>query len=306
MALQLYKMRFKEAHFGAGYLNTSKLTFSASQLYSALCLEALKNGCLDEWVKESQQEGFKISNAFPYTDQPFVPLPLNLKNKRLSLERLAEENQEKKNLSKLKFIGIDKLGLLLDQDKQSDTNLVTDLLSVQEGLAKESVIMKKGSDPYEVGVTEFNCSLYVIASQSSLLDQLMTALQFSGVGGKRSGGYGQFKLSTESISAEYQYLLDNNEAKYQLLLTDSIPSEDELTGDLVSGDGAYRLIKNSGFTFSPSSHEQLRKQDLYKFSAGSVFDRRYSGEIVDVRPDGFPHPVYNFARGLFIGLGEYK
>ncbi len=50
MALQLYKMRFREAHFGTGYLNTSSLTFSASQLYSALCLEALKNDCLDEWL----------------------------------------------------------------------------------------------------------------------------------------------------------------------------------------------------------------------------------------------------------------
>ncbi|AZI18545.1 type III-A CRISPR-associated RAMP protein Csm4 [Limosilactobacillus fermentum] len=305
MALQLYKMRFREAHFGTGYLNTSSLTFSASQLYSALCLEALKNDCLDEWLAKSQQTDFLLSNAFPYTDKPFLPLPLKRKEKRLSLEHLTAENRTKKGLANLQFIPVDKLEAFLNPERRT-SDLVKELLTTQEGLSKKSVIMKKGIDPYEVGVTEYDCSLYVLASQSDLFDQLMTALQYSGLGGKRSGGYGQFKLTIGDISVELQSRLDVRSDGYQLLLTDSIPTEDELIEDLVSGNGAYHLVKNSGFTYSPTAHEQLRKQDLYKFSAGSVFKQRYTGGIVDVRPDGFPHPVYNFARGLFVGLGEYK
>ncbi|MDF9446140.1 type III-A CRISPR-associated RAMP protein Csm4, partial [Limosilactobacillus mucosae] len=72
-------------------------------------------------------------------------------------------------------------------------------------------------------------------------------------------------------------------------------------------DGAnYRLVKSSGFTYSPSVNEQLRKEDLYKFASGSVFSRRYQGSIVDVRPSGFAHPVWNYAKGMFYGLGAAK
>lgn len=55
---------------------------------------------------------------------------------------------------------------------------------------KQDYVTRKGEDPYEVGVTYFNESLYVVAAQSDLFDQLMYSLQYSGLGGKRTSGYG--------------------------------------------------------------------------------------------------------------------
>ena len=71
--------------------------------------------------------------------------------------------------------------------------------------------------------------------------------------------------------------------------------------NLVEDDeGRY---KESGFAYSETEQELLRKQDFYKFKAGSIFKRAYHGYIADVRPDGFGHPVYNFAKGLFYKIG---
>ena len=53
MGLKIYRMHFDKAHFGDGYLNTSVGHFEASRLFSALCLEALKNNWLYEFIEEA-------------------------------------------------------------------------------------------------------------------------------------------------------------------------------------------------------------------------------------------------------------
>ena len=41
---------------------------------------------------------------------------------------------------------------------------VTELLIEEQQLAQQAIFMKKGVDPYEVGVTRYQAELYVIAS----------------------------------------------------------------------------------------------------------------------------------------------
>ena len=60
MAFKIYKMSFHRAHFGKGYLNSSGMLFDASRLYSALCLEAIKNDCLDEFINLSFKDDFYL------------------------------------------------------------------------------------------------------------------------------------------------------------------------------------------------------------------------------------------------------
>lgn len=66
----------------------------------------------------------------------------------------------------------------------------------------------------------------------------------------------------------------------------------------------YLLKKSSGFAFSQGVKDNYRKQDLYKFKAGSTFTKTFKGQIVDVRPDNFPHPVWNYAKPLFYSLED--
>lgn len=132
----------------------------------------------------------------------------------------------------------------------------------------------------------------------------MTSLQFSGLGGKRTSGYGRFEMEILPVPSLMGEMLADDKADKQVLLTTSLPNDNEL--GLVVDDANYRLVKSSGFTYSPDTSEQLRKEDLYKFASGSVFTRRYAGVIADVRPNGFAHPVWNYAKGMFYGLEAAK
>ena len=44
MTYKMYIMNFQSAHFGAGTLDSSKMTFAADRLFSALAIEGEKNG----------------------------------------------------------------------------------------------------------------------------------------------------------------------------------------------------------------------------------------------------------------------
>ncbi|MBU5309084.1 type III-A CRISPR-associated RAMP protein Csm4 [Ligilactobacillus saerimneri] len=296
MELKLYRLKFQNAHFGVGYLNTSTMTFTASRLFSALCLEAIKNDCLDEWLTLAKTDDFKLSDAFPYDAQPYLPFPINYRPKeKLSLATLHEDNDQNKTASQIHFLPLDMLPFLANHDLD-----VTELLIEEHQLAQQSIFMKKGVDPYEVGVTRYRTELYVLASASPLLEQLLTSLQYSGLGGKRSSGYGRFEYQVMELPGELQQGLANSKASAQLLLTTSLPTESELK--TVMENAYYQIERSSGYTDNPNATERLRKEDLYKFKAGSVFSRRYKGTIVDVRPTDFPDPVLNFAKGLFFGM----
>ena len=47
--------------------------------------------------------------------------------------------------------------------------------------------------------------------------------------------------------------------------------------------------------------EQQKKKDLYVFRAGSCFVHPFAGDIYDVS-DGGSHPVYRYARAMFLGV----
>lgn len=296
MGFKCYKLTFQNAHFGDGYLNTSKGSFPASLLFSALCLEALKNNCLDEFIAEAQQDDFFVSDAFPYVDEPYLPKPIGLyQNKRLDFNTLAEDQRISKKAAELTVLPYSQLTAFIEGDATID-----DLYSDQVGLYDLEVLTKKGADPYEVALTRFNSSLYIIAQASELFDQLMTSLQYSGLGGKRSSGYGAFSLEIAELNTDFLSHLNKFEYQRQLLLTTSLPKNNELTKSLLGAQ--YKLEKTSGFTYSETAGVLLRKNDLYKFSAGSVFLNPYLGSIVDVSPANYAHPVYNFAKGLFYGF----
>ena len=51
MEYGIYKLDFQTGvHFGTGMLNESAMTFYADQLFSALYIEALKQGCADDFM----------------------------------------------------------------------------------------------------------------------------------------------------------------------------------------------------------------------------------------------------------------
>lgn len=300
MTYKLYQLQFDSAHFGSGSLEFSEMTFSADRLFSALVLEAKKSNRLDEWMALAQSDDFALTDAFPYHSVPFLPKPIGFP----SYEKFDQTKdaitlrQEAKKTKKLDFMKYELLakfleGDVIDSDKYSEQFIVTKNRPHIDGAL------------YQVGVSvpkEEGVSLYVIASQSELFDDLMASLQFSGLGGKRTSGYGRFDLRILDLPSKLEARLTSNYKGLVMTLTTSLPLDDELENAMIGAK--YLLQKSSGFAFSQALAENFRKQDLYKFKSGSTFQQTFTGQIVDVRPDDFPHPVWNYAKPLFYRLED--
>ena len=196
---------------------------------------------------------------------------------------------------KLQFIPLDKFdsyvnGTLFEDAEHGVTNIVTKNQPHVDGAL------------YQVSTVRFadKSALYVIATESELLNELMTSLQYTGIGGKRSSGYGQFDLTILDLPDSFKNRLTKAHQGPVMTLTTSLPVEKEL--EYAMETGSYLLSKSSGFAFSTETNENYRKQDFYKFASGSTFSETFTGQIVDVRPLDFPHEVLSYAKPLFFKM----
>lgn len=297
MTYKMYIMDFDSAHFGAGTLDSSKMTFSADRLFSALVIEANKMGRLDEFLSLANQDDFVLTDAFPYQERPFLPKPIGFpKFDQVDLNKdVKEVRRQAKLAKKLQFIPLEKFdhyvnGALFEDEEHAVTNIVTKNQPHVDGAL------------YQVATTRFldDTALYVLATDSPLLDEMMTSLQFSGIGGKRSSGYGRFDLIIKEIPENLESRLTRSYQGNVMILTTSLPTDEDLPRAM--DQGSYLVTKSSGFAFSIVSNQNYRKQDLFKFTAGSTFLETFAGQIVDVRPLGFPHAVFNYAKPLFLKM----
>lgn len=297
MTYKMYIMNFHTAHFGAGTLDSSKMTFAADRLFSALAIEAKKMGKMEEFVSLAGLDGFVLSDAFPYQSGPFLPKPIGFPTfdqPDLTTD-VKEVRRQAKMAKKLQFIPLDKFdsyvnGTLFKDAEHAVTNIVTKNQPHLDGAL------------YQVSTVRYrdDSSLYVIANESELLNELMASLQYTGIGGKRSSGYGQFDLTILDLPDSFKNRLTKVHQGPVMTLTTSLPVEKEL--EYAMETGSYLLSKSSGFAFSTETNENYRKQDLYKFASGSTFCETFTGQIVDVRPLDFPHEVLNYAKPLFFKM----
>lgn len=298
MEVQAYKLDFQTVHFGNGNLNESIGSFNASRLYSSLFLESLKLNVDKEFLNLSKSANFFLSDSFPLKDGEFyLPKPIGYPKIPLNSESTRETRRKAKKSKKLRYIKY------TDMEDYIEGNCDVDKLDGTDSFfSKSTVVTKKGIDPYEVGITNFKTSLYILTIKHKLLDMLMDSLQYSGIGGKRSSGYGRFTVEKLDIPDEFSKNIVVNDSEYGVYMTlsTSIPNNDEL--DSVLPTAEYLLEKSSGFAYSSTSRNLLKKQDLYKFAVGTTLTKTYNGNIFDVRPDDFPHPVWNYAKGLFYKL----
>lgn len=297
MTYKMYIMNFHTAHFGAGSLDSSKMTFAADRLFSALVLEAKKMGKMEEFVSIARQDDFVLTDAFPYQSSPFLPKPIGFPKFEQPdpTTDVKEVRRQAKMAKKLQFIPLDKFdsyvnGTLFKDADHAVTNIVTKNQPHVDG------------NLFQVSTVRFRdeSCLYVIAKESELLNELMTSLQYTGIGGKRSSGYGQFDLTILDLPDSFKNRLTKAHQGPVMTLTTSLPVEKEL--EYAMETGSYLLSKSSGFAYSTETKENYRKQDLYKFASGSTFSETFTGQIVDVRPLDFPHEVLNYAKPLFFKM----
>lgn len=255
MEVQAYKLDFQTVHFGNGNLNESIGSFNASRLYSALFLESLKLNVDKEFLDLSKSDNFFLSDSFPLKDGEFyLPKPIGYPKMPLISESTKEMQRNAKKSKKLQYIKYTDI-----EDYVKGNCDIGKLEGISSFFSKSTVVTKKGIDPYEVGITNFKTSLYILTIKHELLDMLMNSLQYSGIGGKRSSGYGRFTIEKLDIPNEFSKNIVINDSEYGVYMTlnTSIPNNDEL--DVVLPTAEYLLEKSSGFAYSTASKSLLRK-----------------------------------------------
>ena len=303
MEYKLYKLNFTTpVHFGTGVLNESDISICADTLFSALYIEALKLDKANVFFESVKNNNLLFSDAFPFIGKTyFLPKPF------LYIEPKEQGNSSlKKQFKKIKYLPVSEFSNFIKGDLNPENcslhNLGKEYLQVMASV-------RSGEDdtrPFSVGNFIFNedCGLYIIAASETdeefeLFDELFDSLSYSGIGGKRKSGKGRFTLTFGRMDEDLKAMLIKGSDKY-MLLSSSLPAEEELEYAL---DGASYLVKRrSGFVYSSNySEDESKKRDAYTFQAGSCFKNRFVGTILDVS-EGGNHPVYRYAKGMFMGV----
>lgn len=315
MIYKAFRFEFKTpVHFGNGNLSSGEVSIHSDTLFSALCMEAVKDSqeSLDELVNLFSSGKLKISDAFPFVDDtPFIPKPF------CYVERSANTGSsvEKKNYKKLKYISAENFQKYFTdeynpvQDLEMIKNLGTFNLKTSASIngLDDTVPYNIGSYTFSGTVKEdiHKAGLYIIVGYEEeedyyLLSDYLDSLSYSGIGGKRSSGLGKFNLKNMNLPKSFVDSL-GTDAKTNMLLSVSLPTDDEI--EKVVEKGEYSLIKRSGFVSSYNySDNYERKKDLYVFDSGSCFKSKFKGAIYDVSRKEKAHPVYRYAIPMWLGV----
>ena len=308
-------MRFlTSVHVGGKNISDSEISIAADTVFSALCHAAalaLGEHGLERLVALADGGALALSDALPYLDcDLYAPKPIT------RVERGGgdggDEPGGKKAFKNLKYVPVNLMDEFMSGDFDAATEAcILDKLGTPE--TRTRVALRGPGDepaddpmPYCVGSFRFadNAGLYVIAGLDGgweFLDGLFEVLSYSGIGGKRGSGLGRFTARREEAGELGRRLKSSGWAKYMTLGV-SMARPDELGAAL---DGAtYHLARRCGFVLSPDySDKPLRKRDFYSFAAGSCFANRFGGGLFDVSRGG-RHPVYRYARPMFMGLSR--
>lgn len=329
----LYFLQFDTpVHFGCGEeggkLEKSTLHYRADTLFGALCCELAAigdAGGLASLYEKASQGHLLFSDRLPFVkedDEPhlFLPKPIltiehNEKEPVASYQQFKTKATQQKSLKKMEYVRASELMTYLkslggghyggwEQPDTGQSHMVT------------RVHCSTGADPLPYYVHEITlpneAGLYGILGYDDEEDgewvlALMEQMGVSGIGGKRSSGYGKFHFGDDPIymdqdgcytdDAVLYALLTTNDATNYMNLSVLLPQAEDIPA--VQG-GQYTLCKRSGF-LTPEGMTATKKEDIYMIQAGSCFSRKIAGQIADVS-SGSLHPVWRYGKGLYVGL----
>lgn len=319
-------VRFGSDTKGSG-LNKVAMNCHADTLFSALCSEANLIGgqeLVEKLATCVQENKLFLSDLFPYwNDDLYLPKPILVPNSRkispedLSYETAHKNSRERKTLKKLQFIAVKDFSTYQKwlAGNIKDHGLETAQFGRSE-LTQKVNIREEESLPYFVNTFSFNTNagLYFIVGVHddgvlTFLMDLLKSLGLSGIGGKKSVGYGKFYLlnkasdlamarpnSDEKIIAD---MLQDSSANSQMTISACLPLADDIS---IVQEGTYLLIARNGFVHSNTySKVQEKRNSVYMLNAGSCFPRRFNGDLLNLSAGG-KHPIYRYGKGLFVGL----
>lgn len=326
MRYEIILFRFTSpVHFGdaaeGGDLGEILSYCRADTFFSALCREAadISQELLACVVEGVQRGKLRFSDLFPWKkrkdcNELYLPRPvMNVSHdecgKTLSYEEVREQSAERKKEKKRSFIRASEMeSYLQGRDISAQPDFGKEELRTQYN-AREKL-------PYEIGGYHFisDAGLYLILSGNeeciARLEPLITLLGMTGIGGKRSSGWGKYRLEDDPLElseddfyggddAALYKMLSSDHAEYYMTLSSFLPSLEEVK-DAAAGTG--KIIKQGGFAWSRDMISAAKTNSVYMMASGACFSKRLAGRIADVNNGSASHPVYKYGKGLFVGL----
>lgn len=327
----LYKLKFlTPVHFGdsagGGKLDRVSLTCSADTYFSALCQEAADLGkSVDQFVALFSESKLVISSLFPYFNNTltkelelYLPKPLIIgqatEHKVSSYQEVKQEATALKKLKKSLYIrssemeSFYKAMMVGERYVTAAPVFASDYISTRVNMRGEQPL------PYYVGSYVFRkeAGLYFVvaaedAENLALLAELIESLGYSGIGGKKSSGYGKYEairipLDTENQSSDIaalEKLLKAEEPAINMCIAPLCPENGQ--GEAVKG-GSYKLIKRSGFV--ALNEENIKRSSFYMLSEGSCFASKLKGEMKRIRIPGVTYEICRNGMGMYVGVGQ--
>lgn len=314
-------------HFGntneGGSLDKVRLTISSDTFVSACVNEIGYNQMEVDWLVESLRLGhIKISSLFPFTNlreelELFLPRPIYVgKEKSAGVSDLSALQAFVKKQKELKKIAYVRSSHLYNKEGVYSIGSIKEVPFFGQFLTVQRVSLRtEKSRPYVVGSFKFapEAGLYCIVGVENEDDidrikSIFESLGYTGIGGKRSSGYGQFIVEDEFELDEFPLCGDDDAALYQLLhqngpifmsISAVTPVADEI-GEI--GNGTYKLMRRSGFVYSESIAETYKRNSFYALQEGSCMLKALQGQVIELCHDQVPHPIYKYMKGFWLGV----
>ena len=326
MNYYIYPLRFlTPVHFGdtseGGNLETISSTLGSDVLFGACCHEISHNtGLLQSFIDSVKEQHIVLSSLFPYCIdngeyQLYVPTPImQIDSKELPITSFAEIKRVATEQKKIKNIRASQLQNFSQYIESDISQKHMPIFGAKQAMTQVNMRGEK-SRPYYVGSYQFisNTGLYIIArftddTSRELFEAILELLGLSGIGGKRSGGYGKFELADDPIQLESEGIYKDDSALYALIhnkqgnmmcISACVPTSDEVA---TLKQGSYKLQKRGGFVGSAGSTTQVKRNSYYVVKEGSVCPKALVGQMLTITGDSLPHAVYRNGMGLWIGV----
>ncbi len=333
MQYHIFLLKFlTPVHFGntanGGALDRVAINCSADTLFAALCNEAAAQSAelVESLVQKLESGALVLSSLLPYwrtADEDFqfyLPKPL-LKpadEQRQLPQSYAEVKSLRSQIKKQKkstYVRASQLQALLQGSRELEAHeFAVPLVAGRVGLRDEQ------PRPYYVGSYVFSpqAGLYLVCgvqdeADIDLLRDLLVSLGYSGIGGKRSSGYGKFAVPEEEEidlyedggryvdDSEIAFMLYDTQSRLQMCIAPLCPLQQD--AETVK-NGCYKLIKRGGFVASAAAGENVKRDSVYMLQEGTCLERRLLGKMLQQSVESLPHKVYRSGMGMFVGLKD--
>lgn len=321
---KIYKLKFlTPVHFGAaelgGKLESISFSYGSDKLFGALCCELSENEhLLLKLIESVRREEIFFSDLLPYKDNNFyLPKPILLvdnqkKIERLELFEMRQQATQRKKQKKIEFIRASRFEEYFSSIKrnipfQEENNFgETELIQKVSCREEEPLPYYVGTFSFYDGSGFYLLTLFENTRNEQFFRTVLEYLGLSGIGGKRSSGFGKFFLIDE-ISLDIcmnedlvalDKMLTNKSAPWQMNLSSLLPSPDEIS---TLKNSYFKLKRRGGFITAVSGEIEQKKNNICVVVAGSCFPHRLKGELLSVDKIN-EHEVYRLGKSIYAGL----